>query len=47
MELGRQRRMGCRGELGRLGLGSRNPGAALGARSRTVQSHTFHNIIVP
>jgi hypothetical protein len=30
-----------------LGLGSRKPGTALGARSRAVQSHSFHNIIVP
>ncbi len=33
-----------RGEVGR---GSTKPGTALGAQSRTVESHSFHNIIVP
>ena len=46
MRLGRQRRMGCRGGLGWLGLGSGKPGTALGARSRAIQSHSFHNIIM-
>ncbi len=29
------------------GRGSTKPGTALGAQSRTVESHSFHNIIVP